>query len=184
MQNRHVIELSPSGKTFDANQELLLDAMLASGLPVPFSCRRGACGSCKVKVVSGQYRDKQRAADMPAPCYPLADDEMLLCQSHACSDMCLEIPGWSLETQTLKIHAQVHVKRELSADIIELVLQPAQPLSVRAGQYVRFRLDNGDTGRTGGCLHLAARGPAPPGTVRHRYRLRWHQTIAADRPGR
>ena len=42
MQNRHVIELSPSGKTFDASQELLLDAMLASGLPVPFSCRRGA----------------------------------------------------------------------------------------------------------------------------------------------
>ena len=51
MQNRHFIELSPSGKTFEANHELLLDAMLASGLPVPFSCRRGACGSCKVKVV-------------------------------------------------------------------------------------------------------------------------------------
>ncbi|WPU63057.1 NAD(P)H dependent flavin oxidoreductase family protein [Pseudomonas asiatica] len=145
MQNRHVIELSPSGKTFDASQELLLDAMLASGLPVPFSCRRGACGSCKVKVVSGQYRDKQRTADMPAPCYPLADDEMLLCQSHACSDMRLEIPGWSLETQTLEIHAQVHGKRELSADIIELVLQPAQPLAVRAGQYVRIRLANGDS---------------------------------------
>lgn len=145
MQNRHVIELSPSGKTFDASQELLLDAMLASGLPVPFSCRRGACGSCKVKVVSGQYRDKQRTADMPAPCYPLAADEMLLCQSHACSDMRLEIPGWSLETQALEIHAQVHGKRELSADIIELVLQPAQPLVVRAGQYVRFRLDNGDS---------------------------------------
>ncbi|WP_237140944.1 NAD(P)H dependent flavin oxidoreductase family protein [Pseudomonas putida] len=145
MQNRHVIELSPSGKTFDASQELLLDAMLASGLPVPFSCRRGACGSCKVKVVSGQYRHKQRTADMPAPCYPLAADEMLLCQSHACSDMRLEIPGWSLETQTLEIHAQVHGKRELSADIIELVLQPAQPLAVRAGQYVRFRLDNGDS---------------------------------------
>lgn len=145
MQNRHVIELSPSGKTFDASQELLLDAMLASGLPVPFSCRRGACGSCKVKVVSGQYRDKQRAADTPAPCYPLAADEMLLCQSHACSDMCLEIPGWSLETPALEIHAQVHGKRELSADIVELVLQPAQPLVVRAGQYVRFRLDNGDS---------------------------------------
>lgn len=145
MQNRHIIELSPSGKTFDASQELLLDAMLASGLPVPFSCRRGACGSCKVKVVSGQYRHKQRTADMPAPCYPLAADEMLLCQSHACSDMRLEIPGWSLETQTLEIHAQVHGKRELSADIIELVLQPAQPLAVRAGQYVRFRLDNGDS---------------------------------------
>ncbi|WP_060494552.1 NAD(P)H dependent flavin oxidoreductase family protein [Pseudomonas sp. NBRC 111140] len=145
MQSRHVIELSPSGKTFDASHELLLDAMLASGLPVPFSCRRGACGSCKVKVVSGQYQDKQRDADIPAPSYPLAADEMLLCQSHACSDMRLEIPGWSLDTPTLETHAQVVGQRALSTDIVELVLQPAQPLDVRAGQYVRFRLDNGDS---------------------------------------
>ncbi|HEN8798492.1 TPA: NAD(P)H dependent flavin oxidoreductase family protein [Pseudomonas putida] len=145
MQSRHVIELSPSGKTFEASQELLLDAMLASGLPVPFSCRRGACGSCKVKVVAGQYQPRQRDADAPAPCYPLADDEMLLWQSHACSDMRLEIPGWSLETPVLQTQAQVVAQRELSTDIVELVLQPAQPLEVRAGQYVRFLLDNGDS---------------------------------------
>lgn len=145
MQSRHVIELSPSGKTFSASQELLLDAMLASGLPVPFSCRRGACGSCKVKVVSGHYQDKQRDADTPAPSYPLAADEMLLCQSHACSDMRLEIPGWSLDSPALQFEAQVHSKRALSADIVELVLQPAQPLDVRAGQYVRFLLDKGDS---------------------------------------
>lgn len=145
MQSRHVIELSPSGKTFEASQELLLDAMLASGLPVPFSCRRGACGSCKVKVVSGQYQDKQRDADTPAPSYPLAVDEMLLCQSHACSDMRLEIPGWSLDTPALQFQSQVYSKRALSADIVELVLQPAQPLEVRAGQYVKFQLDNGDS---------------------------------------
>ncbi|WP_201205466.1 M24 family metallopeptidase [Pseudomonas sp. S37] len=145
MQSRHVIELSPSGKTFHASQQLLLDAMLASGLPVPFSCRRGACGSCKVKVVSGQYQDKQRDADTPAPSYPLAADEMLLCQSHACSDMRLEIPGWSLDAPALQFEAQVHSKRALSADIVELVLQPAQPLDVRAGQYVRFLLGKGDS---------------------------------------
>src|SRR5450830_2169251 len=145
MNARHVIELSPSGKTFEAGDELLLDAMLASGLSVPFSCRRGACGSCKVKVVAGQYRDKVLAADAPVPSYPLASDEMLLCQSHACADMRLEIPGWSLDTPTLEVTAQVISKRALSADIVELVLLTAQPLEVRAGQYVRFRLDDGDS---------------------------------------
>jgi len=145
MQSRHVIELSPSGKTFEASHELLLDAMLASGLPVPFSCRRGACGSCKVKVVSGEYQDKPRDAATPPPSYPLAADEMLLCQSHACSDMCLEIPGWSLDVPALQFQAQVHSKRALSVDIVELVLEPAQPLEVRAGQYVRFLLGNGDS---------------------------------------
>ncbi|WP_248768239.1 NAD(P)H dependent flavin oxidoreductase family protein [Pseudomonas sp. MWU12-2345] len=147
MNARHVIELSPSGKTFEAGDELLLDAMLASGLSVPFSCRRGACGSCKVKVVAGQYRDKLLAAEAPAPSYPLAADEMLLCQSHACADMRLEIPGWSLDTPKLEIPVRVLGKRALSSDITELVLMPEtlEAVEVRAGQYVRFRLDDGDS---------------------------------------
>jgi len=145
MPNRHVIQLSPSDKSFEAADELLLDAMLASGLSVPFSCRRGACGSCKVTVVSGEYRAKQCTGDTPAPSYPLASNEMLLCQSHACSDMRLEIPGWSVDTPTLEIKATVSSKRDLSTDIVELVLQPAQPVDVRPGQYARLRLGNGDS---------------------------------------
>lgn len=147
MNTRHVIELSPSGKTFEAGEELLLDAMLASGLSVPFSCRRGACGSCKVKVMGGQYRDKVLLPGAPAPSYPLADDELLLCQSHACADMRLEIPGWSLDTPTLEVTAHVLSKRALSVDITELVLKPdgLEALEVRAGQYVKFRLDEGDS---------------------------------------
>lgn len=145
MHNRHVVELLPSGKSFEAADQLLLDAMLASGLAVPFSCRRGACGSCKVKVVSGEYREKVLTPDTPAASYPLAADEMLLCQSHACSDMRLEIPGWSLDTPALEVSAQVISKRALSADIVELVLLTDQPLDVRAGQYLRFRLEDGDS---------------------------------------
>ncbi|WP_248750517.1 NAD(P)H dependent flavin oxidoreductase family protein [Pseudomonas sp. MWU15-20650] len=145
MNTRHVIELSPSGTTFEAGDELLLDAMLASGLPVPFSCRRGACGSCKVVVTQGQYRAKRLEPGAPAPCYPLAANELLLCQSHACADMRLEIPGWSLDTPALAFKAHVSSKRELGPDVIELVLLPDTPLAVRAGQYVKFRLDNGDS---------------------------------------
>lgn len=145
MNTRHVIELSPSGKTFEAGDELLLDAMLASGLSVPFSCRRGACGSCKVVVTQGQYRAKQLAPGAPAPCYPLAANELLLCQSHACADMRLEIPGWSLDTPALVVEATVLSKRALSPDIIELVVMPDMPLAVRAGQYLKFRLVDGDS---------------------------------------
>jgi len=145
MNTRHVIELSPSGKTFEAGDELLLDAMLAHGLSVPFSCRRGACGSCKVVVAEGQYRAKQLAPDAPAPCYPLAANEMLLCQSHACGDMRLEIPGWSLDSPALVVEATVLSKRALSPDIIELVVMPDTPLAVRAGQYLKIQLVDGDS---------------------------------------
>ncbi len=145
MNTRHVIELSPSGKTFETGDELLLDAMLANGLSVPFSCRRGACGSCKVVVAQGEYRAKHLAPDAPAPFYPLAANEMLLCQSHACGDMRLEIPGWSLDTPVLMVEAQVVSKRALSPDIVELVVMPDRPLAVRAGQYLKFRLVDGDS---------------------------------------
>lgn len=145
MNTRHVIELSPSGKTFEAGDELLLDAMLASGLAVPFSCRRGACGSCKVVVAAGEHRAKRLAPDAPAPCYPLAATEMLLCQSHACTDMRLEIPGWSLDTPALVVGAQVIGKRALGPGVIELILTPDTPLTVRAGQYLKFHLADGDT---------------------------------------
>lgn len=145
MNTRHVIELAPSGKTFAAGDELLLDAMLASGLAVPFSCRRGACGSCKVVVAEGAYRAKSLAPGAPAPSYPLAANEMLLCQSHACSDMRLEIPGWSLDTPALVVEATVLGKRALSPDVIELIVMPDRPLAVRAGQYLKFRLVDGDS---------------------------------------
>ena len=145
MNTRHIVELSPSGKTFEAGDELLLDAMLANGLSVPFSCRRGACGSCKVVVAEGTYRAKYLAPDAPAPCYPLAANEMLLCQSHACGDMRLEIPGWSLDTPVRVVEAQVVSKRALSPDIIELVMMPDRPLVVRAGQYLKFCLVDGDS---------------------------------------
>ncbi|WP_236270559.1 2Fe-2S iron-sulfur cluster-binding protein, partial [Pseudomonas lactis] len=145
MNTRHVIELSPSGKTFDAGDELLLDAMLASGLAVPFSCRRGACGSCKVVVAEGAYRAKRLAPGAPQPSYPLAANEMLLCQSHACGDMRLHIPGWSLDTPALVVAAQVHSKRALGPDVIELILTPETPVAVRAGQYLKFRLADDDT---------------------------------------
>ncbi|NIE73182.1 M24 family metallopeptidase [Pantoea sp. Ap-967] len=145
MPRRHVITLSPSGQRFETGSELLLDGMLASGLPVPFSCRRGACGSCKVKLVSGQYRDTLRSEGAALPSYPLADDELLLCQSHACSDLCLEIPGWSLDTPALAAQARVLGQRPLTDDIVELVLLPEQALDVRPGQYLRFRLANGDS---------------------------------------
>ncbi|NCE88385.1 M24 family metallopeptidase [Pseudomonas sp. Q1] len=145
MNTRHVIELAPSGETFEAGDELLLDAMLASGLSVPFSCRRGACGSCKVIVTAGHYRAKSLAPGAPAPCFPLAANEMLLCQSHACADMRLEIPGWSLDTPALVVEATVLGKRALSADITELVLIPDKPLAVRPGQYLKFRLVGGDS---------------------------------------
>ena len=145
MQGQHTITLGQSGITFAAGDELLLDAALAEGISIPFSCRRGECGSCRVRVLSGAHESNPYiAAGTP---YPLADDEMLLCQSHARGDMCLDIPGWSLAARALRFEADILEKDMLTPDVTQLVLAPrhAQSMSIRAGQYVKIYLDDGSS---------------------------------------
>ena len=36
--------------------ESVLDAAQRAGLEIPYSCRKGVCGTCKGRVVSGEVR--------------------------------------------------------------------------------------------------------------------------------
>lgn len=55
------VELKRSGKTVQVPSGVsLLDALLQAGLKPDFSCREGVCGSCEIKVISGEvdHRDQ------------------------------------------------------------------------------------------------------------------------------
>jgi glycine betaine catabolism B len=73
-----------SGKTIACKSSgFVLDAALAAGLKLPFACRRGLCGTCKSKLISGRYdmkhlggiRPKEIEAGLFLPCCskPLSD---------------------------------------------------------------------------------------------------------------
>jgi tetrachlorobenzoquinone reductase len=54
------VELARSGRTIQIQPgETILDALLAHGIEVPFSCKQGVCGTCETRVVSGEpdHRD-------------------------------------------------------------------------------------------------------------------------------
>jgi CDP-4-dehydro-6-deoxyglucose reductase len=58
------IRLHPSGKTVDcASGDTVLGALEKSGYALPNNCRAGACGECKIKVVSGEF-DQGTVLDM------------------------------------------------------------------------------------------------------------------------
>lgn len=144
----HVIEIGKTGEKggrFNAGDELLLDAALAAGVTVPFSCRRGECGCCKVRVLEGRHRVEPYTA-LGTP-HPLAADEMLLCQSRACGDMRIDIPGWSLETPALRFEVTVLEKSAPTSEVTRLVLQPVtgQSPEVHPGQYMKFYLEDGSS---------------------------------------
>jgi CDP-4-dehydro-6-deoxyglucose reductase len=49
------IRIQSSGREFTAGEkETVLAAALRQGVMLPYSCRNGACGSCKGKLLSGQ----------------------------------------------------------------------------------------------------------------------------------
>jgi len=49
------IRIEPSGHTFTVDSgEKILDAALRQGITLAYSCRDGACGTCKAALRSGQ----------------------------------------------------------------------------------------------------------------------------------
>ncbi|MEU2005077.1 PDR/VanB family oxidoreductase [Rhodococcus sp. NPDC019627] len=77
------VELARAGTSLivDAN-ESLLDALLRSGMDVPFSCGEGICGTCEATVVEGvpDHRDSVLTEDEQA-----ANDSMMICVSRSCT---------------------------------------------------------------------------------------------------
>src|ERR1043166_3201308 len=64
--------------------ESVLDAAQRAGLEIPFSCRKGVCGTCKGRVVCGEVRafagDALGAAER-------AEGQVLFCNARPRSDL-------------------------------------------------------------------------------------------------
>jgi CDP-4-dehydro-6-deoxyglucose reductase, E3 len=147
MSNEFTVTLKPSGNTFKvASHETILDAALRQGIGLPYGCRNGACGSCKGKLVAGDfdYGNYQPRT--------LSDDEKaagkaLFCVGKACSDVTLEIKeiGGTGDIQIRTLPCRVEKVEKPASDVAILSLKlPAQErLQYMAGQYIDILLKDG-----------------------------------------
>ena len=137
--------LLPHGVTFPCGDNVtLLDAALAAGQSVPFSCKRGACGSCLANVVNGLFeRDSPRVGQDR---YAVGPDQLLMCQSRACGDITLSVPDWTPENAPARHAARIASITELGHDVHRVVAHLAlgDRLVNLPGQHVRVLLPNGD----------------------------------------
>lgn len=145
----------------------ILDAALAGGVPVPFSCQRGECGSCRAQVVAGHH------APIVAPTersYVPAHDELLMCQCRATSDLTLRFPHWTAPEQAAQQRqANVVSRRPLTADVTELIIevQGADAFAHRPGQHVQLLLEDGQRRP-----FSIANAPRPTGPSRLEFHIR------------
>lgn len=124
--------------------ETILEAALAAGLPYPHGCRQGDCGSCKSELLSG------RVDMLPWSDHALTEDEraggrILACRARPRSDCAV---AWVEDSDT-----EVHLRRRLvcrvvaleaathDVRIMRLAVEAGGPFRFAAGQYASVAFD-------------------------------------------
>jgi len=145
----------------------ILEAALAHGMAVPFSCQRGACGSCRATVQSGRFARITAATEES---YVTAADELLMCQCRAASDLKLRFTHWRAPVHPPQTcSARVVSRTPLSANVMQLIveLQEASVFDYLPGQHVQLLLDDGSR------RHFSiANPPGDSGAVRLEFHIR------------
>ena len=126
--------------------ETVLDAAQRAGYEIPYSCRKGVCGTCKGRIVAGEVRafagDALGAAEK-------AEGNVLYCQTRPRSD--LEILPRMIEKADpfarRKLKARVFRMKRLADDVMLVHLRyPAgERVRFKAGQYVSILWPDGRT---------------------------------------
>ena len=138
------ITVQPSGHQFSCEaDETVLSAAIRAGVGLPYSCKSGACSSCKGKIVSGSVQHK------PYQARSLTEDEAaagysLLCCAVPQGDLVVqarEVAG-SSDYPIKKMPSRVTTIDKVAPDVVVLTLQlPAsERLHYRAGQYIEIML--------------------------------------------
>jgi CDP-4-dehydro-6-deoxyglucose reductase len=130
----------PSKHTFPTDKnETILEAALEHGFALPYSCRDGACGACKGKVLQGTVdhgkaqalalSEEEKAAGMALFCCakPLSD---LVVESHEVTSM-REI---TVKTLPCRVEKMVRLADDVMA--LYLKLPTNERLQFLSGQYI------------------------------------------------
>ena len=141
------VTIAPSQHQFTVMaDQTVLDAALAAGILLPYSCRSGACSTCKAKIVSGTIQPVPSAEVILSP-EERAAGYTLLCQARATSDLVVESREIRLasDIQVRKLPSRVTSISRPAADVAVLQLQlPAtETFKFYAGQYIELILKDG-----------------------------------------
>ena len=125
MAIRHQITIDGQSFLAPAGQ-LLLDAALSNGIELPHDCRAGHCGTCCVRLVSGEVQGGEGSEPGIV---------------HACQ--CRVMGNAEIATEqrsgVLTVEGVVNSLRRLSAEVMEVEIRMDRALPYLAGQYAQVR---------------------------------------------
>ncbi len=141
------VRIEPSGHEFDTSPgETILEAALREGFHLPYSCRNGACGSCKGRVLEGDVTLR----DYDAKALTAADRQagkVLFCRAVPQTPVVIEAReiGAAKDIVIKTLPARVVRLERLAPDVMRLLLKlpQAERLQFLAGQYIDILLKDG-----------------------------------------
>ena len=162
------IRLHPSGREVECTSgDTVLGALEKAGYALPNNCRAGACGECKVKVLSGQF-DQGMVLDMALSQEERKQGYGLMCMAKPLSpELVIE---WGTDDAKPKLFPPREDQRFVVTDriprtprIMELHFRPVgQPMRYWPGQYVT--LGDARAGVAPRCYSIA-NAPRPDGEI-------------------
>lgn len=142
----HHIRIADSDVEFTCKEgQTLLDAGLAAGIEMPYSCRKGVCGNCAGTVLQGEVQGVGGAAIRNEACAP---GQVLYCMCIPAGDTVLQPVSWhridpsARKTFTAKVYRNQRVAEDIS--ILQLRLPAGQRAKFKAGQYLQVLLEDGE----------------------------------------
>jgi CDP-4-dehydro-6-deoxyglucose reductase len=141
------ISVSKANRSFSAApDQSALDAALDAGLNLPHSCKSGACGACRARLLSGEV-DYPNGPPLGLTAAESSEGLILLCQAHARTDLSLELFDLSLADQALikRLPCRIDRVEQWSHDVIGVFVRlPAvERFDFLPGQYIDFLLPGG-----------------------------------------
>lgn len=133
------VSASINGQTLTTQPgETVLQAAERHGMKIPNSCRVGACGTCKCRLLTGSVHELTETA------YLLSADEIdrgviLACQSVPTTDVQIEVE--QLPPAAGPVTGKIVDQERLTHDITRLSIALDQPLHYQAGQYALLSID-------------------------------------------
>ncbi len=141
------VRIEPSGHEFAAEaNETILEAALRNGFNLPYSCRNGACATCKGKVITGSVDYGVYEAKALTDAEKLAG-MALFCRARPLADVVIEVRevGAARGITIKTLPCRVIRMEKLAHDVMALYLKLPQNerLQFLAGQYVDVLLRDG-----------------------------------------
>jgi NAD(P)H-flavin reductase/ferredoxin len=119
--------------------QTVLDAALAAGLDLPYSCRKGVCAECACPVLQGSVQ--------APPTDLVSGNERLLCQCTAEGEVLIAPPQWRRADPAARQRLQVKVFRNQrvadDVNVLHLRLAAGRRAKFKAGQYLQLLLPDG-----------------------------------------